>query len=74
MICHLHFSAAKNFQKTYLLVITTMTNLLYLKLVSFYTYIPLLDVGTSSAVNMSEDAGLSSVVDKIPDIGKDAGT
>ena len=59
------FSAAKKLPKNlYLLVITTMTNLLYLKLISFITYIPLLDVGTSSAVKMSEDTGMSSVVDK----------
>ena len=65
MICHVHFSAAKDLPKNlYLLVKTTMTNLQYLKLISFITYIPLLDVGTSSAVNMSEDAGMSSVVDK----------
>ena len=47
---------------------------MYLKPISFITYIPSLDVGTSSAVNMSEDSGLSSAVDKIPDVGKDAGT
>ena len=65
MIYHVHFSAAKELPKNlYLLVKTTMTNLLYLKLISFITYIPLLDVGTSSAVYMSEDSGLSSAVDK----------
>ena len=40
-------------------------HLLYLKVTSFITYIPLLDVGKPTAVNMREGAGMSSAVDTI---------
>ena len=67
------FQCCKKLPKNlYLLILTTMTNLQYLKLISLITYIPSLDVGTSSGVNMSGDSGLSSAVDKIPDVGKES--